>query len=664
MPADFIHTPLVEPSTPSEERPPTYAPDGADGELTVLSGTGAGSAAAVTHGRASIGRAPESDLQLLDDEVSRHHAEVTIDDGVAAIDDLQSTNGTYVNGERIVARHALAPGDRIQIGEATIALTSPVFAGREASVVAPALTSVEEAFAQQSKALTDGSGTRKWWTLAVVSATAFMLVLDVTIVSVALPTISADLHPTFSSLQWVVDAYTLMLTAVLLTAGSLADIFGRKRLLAIGITIFTVASVLSAQSVNATMLDFSRGLQGVGGAIMFACSLALIVQEFPADERGVAFGVYGAINGLGIALGPLLGGLIVQGLGWQWIFYLNVPVGVVSLLVLRRKLLNVPGAPGTKIDWLGLITFSGAMFLATFATIRGNDEGWTSVLILGCYGAAVILLGLFIATELRRERPMFDLSLFRNPTFVGSSVSSIAMSFSLLGLIFYLTIWLQSILGYSPLQAGLRMLAITGFVLLATPIAGRMTSTVDPRITLTAGLVLIAGGVFSMTAISPHSGWTVILAGLCASGIGMGLMNPTLSSTAVGVVPPWRGGMASGINSTCREAGTTAGIAVLGTVLQHVTHVHVQNALARSSLAGHVSTIANAISVGGTPQLLARAPLAARPLLAATARQSYVSGLHSVFIVSFAVAAAGALSALALVRRRHLRYAAGAAAGH
>jgi pSer/pThr/pTyr-binding forkhead associated (FHA) protein len=322
------------PSAPPTPRAPTYAPPGADGDLQILSGPGAGAEAAVIGGSATIGREPECDLQVLDSEVSRRHAKVTVRDGEAAIEDLNSANGTYVNGERILGPYKLAPGDHIEIGEATIQLTSPVFEHAAARTLPPQPSAVRDVLTQSSRLLRAESGNRKWWTLAVVLITVFMLLLDVTIVAVALPTISAALHPSFSQLQWIVDAYALMLTAALLTMGSMADIYGRKRVLTAGLILFTIASVLCAQAPNATVLDLSRGLQGIGGATMFACSLALIVQEFPAGERALAFGAYGAVSGLSVALGPVIGGLLVDGIGWQAIFYINVPVAVIAFVIL------------------------------------------------------------------------------------------------------------------------------------------------------------------------------------------------------------------------------------------------------------------------------------------------------------------------------------------
>jgi EmrB/QacA subfamily drug resistance transporter len=643
------------PVDPQHTRIRSVQPTG-ESELKILSGPGAGNTATLVGGSATIGREPECDLQVLDSEVSRLHAKVTVRDGVAAIDDLRSSNGTYVDGDRILERTKLAPGDKIQIGEATIELSSPVFAGEAARIIAPQVSSVREVLSQSSRLLTAESGTRKWWTLSVVLITVFMLLLDVTIVAVALPTISAALKPSFSQLQWIVDAYALMLTVVLLTAGMLADIYGRKRILTIGLAIFTVASVVCAQAPNATVLDFARGVQGIGGATMFACALALIVQEFPAGERAVAFGLYGAVSGLSVALGPIVGGVLVQGIGWQAIFYLNVPIAIVAFVILQRRVVNLPG-PATQVDWPGLFAFSGAMFLAVFATIRGNDEGWTSALILGCFAGSVLLFAAFVAIERRRKFPMFDLSLFRNPTFVGSSVSAFAVCFSVLALIFFLTTWLQSILGYSAVGTGLRMLVFTGAALMFAPLAGRMSGSVSPQIVLPLGLALVTIGVFSMTAVSASSTWTAILPGLVLTGIGLGLMNPTLASTAVSVVPPWRGGMASGMNSTFREAGTAAGIAVAGTLLQHQVRVSVHNALAGSPLAPLSKTAANAISTGGTPQLVHSSPGAFRPGLVSVAHMSYASGLRTIFVLAAIIALIGCIISFALVRKRHMIYA-------
>ncbi len=648
---------------PPPDLEPTFAPAGADGQVRILSGPGAGATAPILGGSVTIGREPECELQVLDSEVSRRHAKVTVRDGVAAISDLRSSNGTYVGGERILGTHTLAPGDRIQIGEATIELTTPVFEGVSAHVPAPQVAGVRDALAASGKLLGAETGNRKWWTLAVVCITVFMLLLDVTIVGVALPSISADLKPSFTSLQWIIDGYTLGLTAVLLTAGSFADIFGRKRVLTIGLGVFTAASVLCAQAPNATFLDVARGIQGLGGATMFACSLSLIVQEFPAGERPMAFGIYGAVNGLSVAMGPIVGGLLVEGIGWEAIFYLNVPIALGCFVMLRFKVVNVPG-PRTRIDWGGLVTSSLAMFLTVFATIRGNEEGWTSATTLGCYAGALVLFVLFVIIQRRVKDPMLDLALFRNPTFVGSSVSAFTSCFSVLALIFFLTVWMQSILGYSAIETGLRMLVLTGACLLVGPLAGRLTGTVNPRITLTLSLAIITVATAWMMVVDGNSAWTAILPGLVLAGIGLGLINPTLSSTAVSVVPPWRSGMASGMSSTAREAGTTFGIAVMGMLLQQEIGDKVHSSLKGTGLASKAESIADTIAVGGTQQLLSTTPKTMRADLLDTAQLSYASGLRAVFLVACAMALIGAVTSFALVRRSHLRDDATAAPGH
>ncbi len=637
----------------------TFAPAGADGELRILSGPGADTTVPVRAGSATIGREPECDLQVLDSEVSRRHAKVTIRGGVATIEDLHSGNGTYVNGDRILGSYTLAPGDRIEIGSATIELTSPVFEGTAARPHPIEVTAVRDVLRKSPELL--ASGSRKWWTLGVVLTTTFMLLLDVTIVGVAIPSISDSLKPSFSELQWVVDAYTIALTTALLTAGSMADIFGRKRVLTIGLIVFTLSSVLCGLSTTIIQLDLARVVQGLGGAMMFACSLALIIQEFPAEQRAIAFGAYGAVNGLSVAVGPIVGGILVEAFGWQSIFFLNVPIGIAAFVVLRLKVVNLPG-PETRIDWPGAATFTGFMFLAVFATIRGNAEGWTSAEIVGCYVGAVVLLLAFILIELRRKYPMFDLGLFRNPTFVGSSVSAFTISFACLGLIFFLTVWFQSILGYSAIGTGTRMLVFTGVALAMGPVAGKATETISPRLVLGVALGLVSVGCATMTFVTPSDSWTAIIPGLVLTGAGLGLAGPTLASTAVGVVPSWRGGMASGMNATMREAGTTVGIAVLGVVLQHQITTHVQSALSAGPLAKAVAPIASAISAGGTAKLLAEQPADVRPGLQHVARVAYTEGLQSVFLVAAIVAAVGCVTAVAVVRRKHMR--AGAVAGH
>ena len=256
---------------------------------------------------------------------------------------------------------------------------------------------------------------RKWWTLIVVSVATFMLLLDITVVNTALPAISEDLGASFTDLQWVIDAYTLSLAALVLTAGVLADRLGRRRVFAAGLGIFTVASALAGLAPDPTFLNLSRALQGVGGAIMFAVSLALVAQEFkPGRDRGVAMGVYGATIGVAVAFGPLVGGALVEGIGWESIFFLNVPIGIAALVVTYAQLRETRDPNASRIDWAGLVTFSTALFLLVFGLIRGNEEGWGSTMIVSLLAGAGVLLAVFIAIEARVKEPMLPLHLFRS----------------------------------------------------------------------------------------------------------------------------------------------------------------------------------------------------------------------------------------------------------
>ena len=295
---------------------------------------------------------------------------------------------------------------------------------------------------------------RKWWTLVLISIATFMLLLDITVVNVALPDIRTDLNASLSSLQWVVDAYSLMLASILLTAGSLGDRLGRRRVFTIGFAIFTFASFLCGIAGDPTLLNLARGLQGVGGAGMFATSLALIGQEFHGKDRATAFGVWGATIGGAVAIGPLVGGVITEHLGWEWIFFVNVPIGLVAIALTEMKLVNVAAQDPQPIDFPGLVTFSVALFLLIFGLIRANPEGWGSPMIVASLGGAVALLLAFVAIEARSTHPMLDLALFRNPAFNGVSAVAFGLSSGMFAMFLYLTIYMQGVLGFSPLEAG------------------------------------------------------------------------------------------------------------------------------------------------------------------------------------------------------------------
>src|SRR5215218_4234573 len=284
---------------------------------------------------------------------------------------------------------------------------------------------------------------RKWWTLLAACVATFMLLLDITVVNVALPDIQRDLDASLSSLQWVVDAYALTLAAFLLTTGSLGDRLGRRRVFNIGFGVFTTASLLCGISGDATLLNLARGLQGVGAAAMFATSLALIAQEFPPAERATAIGAWGATVGGAVAVGPLIGGLLTEGFGWEWIFFANIPIGIAAMILTATD--PVP------LDWAGLVTFSAALFLLIFGLIRGNPEGWGSAVIVASLIGAAVLMVAFFVVEARQDDAMLDLGLFRKPAFTGVSAVAWALSGGMFAMFLYVTLYVQDVLGYSPL---------------------------------------------------------------------------------------------------------------------------------------------------------------------------------------------------------------------
>src|SRR4051794_15024181 len=408
---------------------------------------------------------------------------------------------------------------------------------------------------------------RKWWTLIAVSVATFMLLLDITVVNTALPSIQEDLNATFTDLQWVVDAYTLSLAALVLTAGVLADRLGRRRVFAVGLAIFTLASLLAGLATDPTFLNLARALQGVGGAVMSAVSLALIAQEFPAGrERGTAMGVYGATIGVAVAVGPLVGGVLTKWVGWESIFFLNVPIGIAAIVITYTKLRETRDPTASRIDWGGLVTFSSSLFLLVLGLLRGNDEGWGSPLIVSLLTGATVLMAAFLLIESRVKEPMLPLRLFRTPAFTGVQLAAMAVSASMFALFLYLTLYLQGYLGSDPLEAGLRYLpvTVTNFVVAAG--TGVLLSRVPARFLIAGGLGLTGLGLLLMGGVHTGDDWTGLLPGFILVGAGVGFINPAVADVAVSVVPKEHSGMASGINDTFRQVGIAIGIAAWGAI--------------------------------------------------------------------------------------------------
>ena len=439
---------------------------------------------------------------------------------------------------------------------------------------------------------------RKWWTLAAVAAGIFMLLLDVTIVNVALPDIERSLDATLADLQWVIDAYALTLAALLLTAGSLADRFGRRLLFAIGIVVFTLGSLLCGLATSALFLTLARAFQGVGGAIMFATSLALLSNTFQGRERGTAFGVFGAVTGVAVAVGPVLGGVLTTGLSWRWIFLVNIPVGIAALFVTLRAVTESRDPAARRVDWVGLVTFSAGLGALVFGLIRTGEDGWGSAPVVASLAAAAVLLGAFVVAEAVQKEPMFDLALLRKPTFVGGLIAAFAISGSLFSAFPYLVIYLQIGLGFSALETGLRFLILSGPIFVAAGIAGRLSAHVPTRALIAPGFALIGVSLLLMRGLG--SDWTHLIPGFILAGIGAGLVNVPLASTAVGVVEPARAGMASGINSTLRQVGIATGVAALGAIFS-------AQARGKQPLTGFVDGLDAILLVGAVLALAAAA---------------------------------------------------------
>jgi EmrB/QacA subfamily drug resistance transporter len=493
---------------------------------------------------------------------------------------------------------------------------------------------------------------KKWLTLAAVCTGVFMLLLDVTIVNVALPDIQSDLKASLSGLQWVIDAYALTLAAFLLTAGSIADIIGRKRVFLVGIVAFTIGSALCGVAQSITVLSLSRGAQGIGGAIMFATSLALLAQAFPPKERGVAFGVFGAVTGVSVAIGPVLGGALTSGLSWRWIFFVNIPVGLAALAVTVVGV-DESRAPGARkrIDWAGCVAFSAALALLVYGLIRSHPDGWGATNVWGCLAAAGVLMLAFVQIERSVPDPMFDFALLRVPTFNGGLVAAWAISASMFSLLTYLVIYLQGVLGYSAVEAGVRFLPFTAVIFVTAAVAGRLSDVVPVRLLITPGFVLVGAGLVLMRGADPADGWTHFVPGFIVAGIGTGLINVPLASTAVGVVPPAAAGMASGINSTFRQIGIATGVAFLGSILASSIKDSVVSSTS-GTLGDRAAGFAQSVSSGQTEGALRSLPLNLRGQAAEAASHAYASALDDVLLVGSVIAFAAAVLAFVLIRSR------------
>ena len=447
---------------------------------------------------------------------------------------------------------------------------------------------------------------RKWWTLAAVAFGLFMIMLDNTIVNVALPTIQRSLDLKISELEWVVTGYALTFGAFMLTGGKLADLFGRRKIFVVGLAVFTASSFACGLANGATLLIAARVVQGLGAAMMNPATLSIIVATFPARQRGTAIGIWAGVSALALAIGPLLGGIITERINWNWIFFINVPIG---LLGIGAAFVFIDESRDTsqeqRPDIPGLVTSTLGLFALSYALIEANTYGWTSPRILASFGIAVASLGLFVLLEHRQRLPMLDLSLFRNRGFSGANAVMLLVGLAMFGVFFYVSLYVQQVLGYSAIEAGASFLPWTLLIVLLAPLTGRLSDRIGARPFVAVGMVVIAASMFAFSRLGAQESFWALLPGMLLGGIGTALTMAPVTAAAMRSVRPDKAGVGSAVLNSMRQVGGSLGIALMGAIV--------------------------AASTGGTGR---------RPEPA-----DFLTGFHHALVTSSAIALAGALIA-------------------
>lgn len=486
---------------------------------------------------------------------------------------------------------------------------------------------------------------RKWWPLAAISLGTFMLLLDVTIVTVALPDMAEDLGTTLADLEWVVDVYALALAALLLGVGSSADRIGRKKVYLGGLIVFTAASLVCAIAPNAGVLIAARAVQGLGAAGMFGTTIALLGMHYSGRERGVAFAVWGATNAVAAAAGPVVGGLLTEYLDWRWIFFVNLPVCLIAVVMTVRVVREAKSPGRRRADVLGTLTFTVASGALTFALIHAHSDGWGAPLTLGMFVLAVVALALFLVVESRHEHPILDLSLFRRPTFTGIMLSGLILQGAAFAYLLFESLWMQTVLGYGPVKAGLYILPMCGAAFVVSTLAGKF-GPFPARTSMGGGLALIGLGSALQAMLDAGSSADTLVAGLVVSGMGVGLVTPSLAAAALASVPPERGGMAGGAVNTFRQLGFALGIAVFGAIFQS----RIESVLRDDGQVTHAHEKAVALSGGQAQSIISGASAGARDGMEHLVREAFASGLNLMLWVAAALGAVASVIAFLTVR--------------
>jgi EmrB/QacA subfamily drug resistance transporter len=454
---------------------------------------------------------------------------------------------------------------------------------------------------------------RKWWTLASVAFALFMIMLDNTVVNVALPAIEKDLGIGISELEWVVTGYALSFAVLMLTGGKLADMYGRRRIFLVGLAIFTASSLFCGLAGSAELLIGARVVQGLGAAFMMPATLSIITATFPPRERGTALGIWAGVSAMALAIGPLVGGLITVHIGWNWIFYINVPIGLAGLVAARVIIRESRDTSHEqRLDLPGLLSSGIALFALVYALIEANSKGWTSPLILGLFAVAAVAGVSFVLLELHQRLPMFDVTLFRNPTFAGANVVALLVSLAMFGVFFFISLFMQNVLGYSAVRAGAAFLPMTLLIIVVAPLAGRASDRVGSRWLMSGGMTLLACSLLIYAQLQPDSSYLSLLPAMLLGGVGMASTMTPMTAAALSSVPVDKAGVGSGMLNTFRQVGGAVGIALMGAILASGSD---------SALAG-----------------------------GATRVEAFVNGLHHALYVSAVIAFAGAATAAATIR--------------